>query len=154
MPPDDLHAEREQALRRRLQKFNGRTRRRSAILVDREELAGSVDPDHVIRELMDNWTNLERLLCRHGAFYPLIDKVRRIRNSVEHRSGRFTKSEKVYVKAMISIAMLEMAIRSAGAEESRRRKREAESTLAGQELLQAPSTAQGEMEETRGEMTT
>ena len=44
MPPDELHAEREQALRRRLQKFNGRTRRRAAVLVDWEELAGSVDP--------------------------------------------------------------------------------------------------------------
>ena len=75
---------------------------------------------------MDNWAGLERLLVRHGAFYPLIDKVRRIRNSVEHRSGRFTRSEKVYMGAMISIGVLEMAIRSAGAKEGRRRKREAE----------------------------
>lgn len=154
MSSHGLYAEREQALRRRLRQFNQRTRRRAAVLIDREELAGSVDPDHVIRELMDNWPGLERLLVRHGAFYPLIDKVRRIRNSVEHRSGRFTRSEKVYVNAMISIGMLEMAIRSAGAEESRRRKREAESAPAGQECLQAPSTSQGELKESRGEMTT
>ena len=139
MSPHGPHAEKEQALRRRLRQFNTRTRRRAAVLIDREELAGSVDPDHVIRELMDNWTDLERLLCRHGAFYPLIDKVRRIRNSVEHRSGRFTKSEKVYTGAMISIGMLEMAIRSAGAEEGRRRKREEEGEPGCQVSPAAPS---------------
>ena len=126
MPPDDQHAEREEALRRRLRQFNTRTRRWAAVLTDREELAGSVDPDHVIRELMDNWPGLERLLVRHGAFYPLIDKIRRIRNSVEHHSDTFTRSEKVHRRAMISIVILERAVRSAGAEEGRRRKREEE----------------------------
>ena len=85
-----------------------------------------MDPDHILRELMDNWPDLESLLVRHGAFYPLIDKVRRIRNDVAHGNGAFTKSEKVHVDAMRSIGMPEMAIRSAGAEEERRRKREAE----------------------------
>ena len=126
MSPHGPHAEKEQALLRRLREFNRRTRRLAAVLIDREELAGSVAPDHVIRELMDNWPTMERLLTRHGAFYPLIDKVRRTRNSVEHRNGRFTKSEKIYRSAMRSIAMLEKAVRTAGAEEGRRRKREAE----------------------------
>jgi len=134
MPPDELHAEREQALRRRLQKFNGRTRRRAAVLVDWEELAGSVDPGHVIRELMDNWPGLERLLIRHGAFYPLIDKVRRIRNSAEHRSARFTRTERVYTGAMKSIGMLEMAVRSRGGPEG-----EAEGEPGCQAGTEAPS---------------
>ena len=122
-------AEKEQALRHRLRQFNTRTRRWVAVLTGREELAGSVDPEHILRELMDNWPYLERLLVRHGAFYPLIDKGRRIRNKVERHDGTFTKSRKVHVDAMRSIGMLEMAVRSAGAEESRRKKREAESGL-------------------------
>lgn len=125
---------------------------RAAVLIGIEELAGSVDPDHVIRELMDNWPGLERLLIRHGAFYPLIDKVRRIRNSVEHHSDTFTKTEKVYRRAMVSIGMLERAVRSSGAEEGRRRRREAESALAGQQRPQAPSTSQRELKESRREM--
>ena len=126
MSPDNLHAEREQELRRRLREFSGRTRRRAAVLTGRQELAKSVDPDHIIRELMDNWTDNERLLVRHGAFYPLIDKVRRIRNSVERHGGRFTRSERVHTGATRSIGMLDLSIRSAGAEEDQRRKREAE----------------------------
>ena len=126
MSSRDLYAEIEQELRRRLRKFTGRTRRRAAVLTGREELAKSVDPDHILRELMDNWPHLEHLLVRHGAFYPLIDKVRRIRNDVAHGNGVFTRSRKVHTDAMRSIGMLEMAIRSAGAEEKRRRKRETE----------------------------
>lgn len=113
MLPHDPNAEKEQELRRRLRQFNQRTRRRVAALTGREEMAGSVDPGHVIRCLMDNWTEKERLLVKHGAFYPLIDKVRRIRNSVERHDGTFTKSRKVHTDAMRSIGMLEMAIRSA-----------------------------------------
>ena len=116
----------EQALRRGLREFERRTRNRVATLTGQEELARSDDPHEVLRELLENWTNLERLLCRHGAFYPLIDKVRRIRNDVAHRAGTFTRSERAYVDAMRSIGMLEKAIRSAGAEEMRRRKRESE----------------------------
>ena len=103
-----------------------RTRRRAAVLTGREEMAGAMDPDHVIRELMDNWPDLEHLLVKHGAFYPLIDKVRRIRNDVAHGNGAFTRSRKVHTDAMRSIGMLEMAVRSAGTEEGRRRRREAE----------------------------
>lgn len=126
MSPHGPCAKGEQELRRRLRQFNTRTRRRAAVLTGREEMAGSVDPDHIIRELMDNWAYLERILIRHGAFYPLIDKVRRIRNSVEHHDGRFTRNRKAHVDAMRSVGMLEMAVRSAGAEEGRSRKREAE----------------------------
>ena len=118
--------ERAQALRRRLREFNTRTRNRVATLTGREEFTKSDDPREVLRELLENWTDLERLLLKHGAFYPLIDKVRRIRNDVVHRAGTFTRSERAYVDAMRSIGMLEKAIRSAGAEEMRRRKRESE----------------------------
>ena len=70
MSPHYPHAEREQALCRRLPKFNTRTRQQAVVLTGREELAGWVDTDHVVRELMNNWTDLERLLCTHGAFLP------------------------------------------------------------------------------------
>ena len=126
MSPHCPYAEREQELRRRLRKFNGRTRRRAAVLTGREELAKSVAPDHILWELMDNWEGLEHLLVRHGAFYPLIDKVRRIRKDVAHGNGTFTRSGKVHTDAMRSIGMLEMAVRSAGAVEGRRRRRETE----------------------------
>ena len=79
------------------------------------------------------------MLVRHGAFFPMIDKVRRIRNSVEHRSGRSIRSiriEKVHAQATRSIGMVEMAVRTAGAEESWRRQREAESGLGRQETPQ------------------
>ena len=54
MAPHGPYAKREQELRRRLRQFNTRTCRRAAVLTGREEMAGSVDPDHIIRELMDN----------------------------------------------------------------------------------------------------
>ena len=113
----------EQALSRRLRVFNTRTRHRVATLTGREEFTKSDDPREV---LLENWTDLERLLLKHGGFYPLIDKVRRIRNDVVHRAGTFTRSERAFQDAMRSVGMLEKAIRSAGAEEMRRRKREAE----------------------------
>ena len=69
-------------------------------------------------------------MCRHGAFCPLIDKVRRTRNDVLFDGGTFTRSEKAHIDAMRSIGMLEIGIRSAGAEEGRRRKREAEAQVA------------------------
>ena len=78
-------------------------------------------PRKILWELMNNWTDLESLLVRHGDIYPLIDKVRRIRNDVTHGTGTFTRSRKSYVNAMISISLLGMAIRSARAEEDRRR---------------------------------
>lgn len=116
------------AIRRRLREFNRRTRQRAMILTGRQEIARSGDPQEILRELLDNWPGLESLLVRHGAFYPLIDKARRIRNDVTHGTGTFTRSEKSYVNAMISIGMLETAVRSAGAEEGRRRKWETESS--------------------------
>ena len=128
----------EQALRRRLREFNTRTRNRVATLTGREVTARSDDPHEVLRELLVNWPDLERLLCRHGAFYPLIDKVRRIRNDVVHRAGTFTRSDRAYVDAMRSIGMLEKGIRSAGAEEMRRRKREAETAPTGHVNPEAP----------------
>ena len=39
MSPADPRAEREQELRRRLRKFDGRTRRRAAVLIGRAEMA-------------------------------------------------------------------------------------------------------------------
>ena len=128
----------EQALRRRLREFNTRTRNRVATLTGREETARSDDPREVLLELLENWPDLENVLRRHGAFYPLIDKVRRIRNDVFNRAGTFTRSERTYVDAMRSIGMLEKGIRSAGAEEMRRRKREAETTLTGQVNPEVP----------------
>ena len=126
MATGDPYTDEEQALRRRLREFNTRTRNRVATLTGREETARSDDPREVLLELLENWTDLERLLCRHAAFYPLIDKVRRIRNDVVHRAGTFTRSDRAFQDAMISVGMLEKAIRSAGAEEMRRRKRESE----------------------------
>ena len=130
MSADGTNAKEEyrQELRRRLRKFNRRTRRRVAELTGRQEVAQTDDPMEILREILDNWPDLEHLLCRHGAFYPLIEKVRRIRNDVNHGNGTFSRSEKVFRSAMRSIGMLEMGIRSAGAEEGRRRKREEEST--------------------------
>ena len=119
-----------QELRRRLRQFNRRTRQRVSILTGGEEIAKSDDPDEILRELLNNWQDLERLLCRHGAFYPLIDKIRRIRNDVLFDGGTFTRSEKAHIDALRSIGMLEIGLRSAGAEEGRRRKREAETALA------------------------
>ena len=103
MSSQNLYAGREQELRRRLQKFTGRTRRRAAVLTGRDKVAGAMDPEHILRELMDNWPGFEHLLVRHGAFYPLIDKVRRIRNKVEHNDGIFSRSGKVHTDAMRSI---------------------------------------------------
>ena len=138
MATGDPYTAEEQALRRRLREFNTRTRNRVATLTGREVTARSDDPHEVLRELLVNWTDLERLMCRHGAFYPLIDKVRRIRNDVFNRAGTFTRSERAYVDAMRSIGMLEKAIRSAGAEEMRRRKREAETAPTGHVNPEAP----------------
>ena len=131
MATGDPYTDEEQALRRRLREFNTRTRNRVATLTGREEIARSDDPREVLLELLENWTDLERLLLKHGGFYPLIDKVRRIRNDVVHRAGTFTRNERAYVDAMKSIGMLEKAIRSAGAEEMRRRKRESETAPTG-----------------------
>ena len=119
-----------QELHRRLREFNRRTRRHAVVLTGGQEIARSDDPDEILRELLNNWPDLERRLCRHGAFYPLIDKVRRIRNDVFFGHGAFSRSKKAYIDAMRSIGMLEMGIRSAGAEEGRRRKREAEAAMA------------------------
>ncbi len=116
-------------LRHRLREFNRRTRQRVLILTGREEIARSDDPGEILREILNNWPDLERLMCRHGAFYPLIDKIRLIRNDVFFDGGTFTRSEKAFRDAMRSMAMAEKGIRSAGAEESRRRKREAETML-------------------------
>ena len=66
MSPADPKAGQEE-LHRRLQQFNQRTRRRAAVLTGRGELAKSVDPEHILRELLDNSSSLERLLVRHGA---------------------------------------------------------------------------------------
>ena len=130
MSPHGLYAENEQALRRRLRQFNQRTRHRGSVLTGREEIARSEDPHQIVQELMSNWTDKERLLVRHGAFFPLMDKVRRIRNDLSRRTGTFTRSERAFQGALKSIGMPERAIRSAGAEESRRRrKREAEPDL-------------------------
>ena len=107
----------EQALRRRLREFNTRTRNRVATLTGREEFTKSDDPREVLLELLENWTDLERLLLKHGAFYPLIDKVRRIRNDVVHRAGTFTRSERAFQDAMRSIGMLE---KGSGVREPRR----------------------------------
>ena len=71
----------------------------------------------ILRELLDNWPDLERLLVKHGAFYPMIDKVRRIRNDIVFHTGRLTRSERAFRDAMRTIGMAEMGIRSAGAEE-------------------------------------
>ena len=138
MATGDPYTAEEQALRRRLREFNTRTRNRVATLTGREEFTKSDDPREVLLELLENRTDLERLLCRHGAFYPLIDKVRRIRNDVVHRAGTFTRSERAFQDAMRSIGMLERTIRSAGAEEMRRRKREDEATLTGQVNPEVP----------------
>ena len=92
----------------------------------------------------NSWTTglaWERLLVRHEALYPLIDKVRRFRNSVEHHEGTFTRSKKVHAQVMRSIGMLEMSIRSAGAEEGRRKKREAESGSGRGECRNAAATS-------------
>ena len=138
MSPHGLYAENEQALRRRLRQFNQRTRHRASVLTGREEIARSEDPHQIVQELISNWTDKERLLVRHGAFFPLIDKVRRIRNDLSRRTGTFTRSERVFQDALRSIGMMEMAVRSSGAEEGRRRKREAESALACQVSSEAP----------------
>lgn len=116
-------------LRRRLRQFNRRTCRRAAELTAREEIAQSDDPDEILRDLLNNWQDLERLLCRHGAFYSLVDKVRRIRNDVLFGGDTFTRSEKAHIDALRSIGMLEIGIRSAGAEEGRRKKRETEAGM-------------------------
>ena len=138
MATGDPYTAEEQALRRRLREFNTRTRNRVATLTGREEFTKSDDPREVLLELLENWTDLERLLLKHGAFYPLIDKVRRIRNDVFNRAGTFTRSDRAFQDAMRSIGMLEKGIRSAGAEEMRRRKREAEATLTGQVNPEVP----------------
>ena len=130
MATNEPNAEKEEGLRRRLREFNRRTRQRAAVLTGRQEIARSDDPLEILQQLLDNWTDQERLLVKHGAFYPLIDKVRRIRNSVVQHTGTFTRSERAYVDAKRSIGMLEIAVRSAGAEEIRRKKRETESAPA------------------------
>ena len=131
MATGDPYTDEEQALRRRLREFNTRTRNRVSALTGRGEFTKSDDPREVLLELLENWPDLENVLRRHGAFYPLIDKVRRIRNDVVHRAGTFTRSERAFQDAMRSIGMLERTIRSAGAEEMRRRKREAETAPTG-----------------------
>ena len=131
MATTDMNAREEyrQDLRRRLRQFNRRTRHRVTELTGGQEIARTDDPDEILRELLDNWADLELLLCRHGVFYPLIDKVRRIRNDVLFDGGTFSRSKKAYIDALRSIGMLEIGIRSAGAEEGRRRKREAEAAM-------------------------
>ena len=62
-------------LRRWLWEFNTGTRNRVATLTGPEEFARPADLHGVLREFLETWPNLERLLCRHGAFYPLINKV-------------------------------------------------------------------------------
>ena len=93
MATGNPYTDEEHALRRRLREFTSRTRNRVATLTGREEFTKSDDPHEVLQELLKNWPDLENVLRRHGAFYPLIDKVRRIRNDVFHRAGTFTRSE-------------------------------------------------------------
>lgn len=90
MATNEPNAEKEEALRRRLREFNRRTRQRAAVLTGRQEIARSDDPLEILQQPLNNWTDQERLLVKHGAFYPLIDKVRRIRNSVVQHTGAFT----------------------------------------------------------------
>lgn len=118
-----------QELRRRLRQFTRRTRQRVSVLTGREEIPRSDDPGEILRELLNNWPNLELLMCRHGASCPLIDKVRGIRNDVLFDGGTFSRSDKAFQDAMRSIGMLEKGIRNAGAEEGRRRKRKAEAAM-------------------------
>ena len=118
-----------QELRRRLRQFTRRTRQRVSVLTGREEIARSDDPGEILRELLNNWPDLELLMCQHGAFCPLIDKVRGIRNDVLFDGGTFSRSKKAYIDAMRSIGMLEIGVRNAGAEEGRRRMREAEAQV-------------------------
>ena len=70
MATGNPYTDEEQALRRRLRVFNTRTRHRVATLTGREEIARSDDPREVLLELLENWTDLERLLLKHGGFLP------------------------------------------------------------------------------------
>ena len=123
--PDGPNAEREyrHALRRRLLEFTRRTRHRVVALTGQQEIARSDDPLEVLQALLDNWPRLEPFWVKHGAFYPLIDKVRKITNDVTCGTGAFTRSEQAYVNAGRSTGILETTIRRAGAEEVKRGKR-------------------------------
>ena len=83
------------ALRRRLREFNKRTRRRLIYLTGWWETAQTGDPQEILQALLDNRPDLEHLLLRHGAFYPLIDKVHLTGRNQELSLDRHNSHEKL-----------------------------------------------------------
>ena len=135
MTPDgpDSEAEYVQRLQGRLGKFTKRTRRRVADLTGWQEVGETDDPQEVIKAVLDNWPgNLEHVLPGHGVNFPLIDKVRRIRNDICHGNGTFTRNGRVCRDAMWTIGKVEAGIRRAGAARGPQKERETD-------LAQAPT---------------
>lgn len=103
------------SLTQRLDIFTEQTREDVAKLTGMGNIRNTNDPSALIRSILDNWDgDLEHTLPRHGVTFPLVDKVRRIRNDVIHRNGQYTSDHQNYVDAMNTIDTLQNRINSAG----------------------------------------